>query len=232
MNIRERKIELRKELEAKRSLLTPDIRSAKQAIINEQLIELGKERLLAHAQNLSYSPTLSPSPDSLHPDGGGEDGTTVKQMAPTVLTYMPFRSEADITPFMEWCWQEGVRVLLPRVVKETRSLNLHAVSSYEDVEGSLWGIREPKAELPVEHHIEALSMILVPGLAFDKAFGRLGYGGGFYDRFIQLFAARGLAKPYLVAAAFDLQIVEQVPVSWHDFRVDGLITETLELHQA
>jgi 5-formyltetrahydrofolate cyclo-ligase len=149
----------------------------------------------------------------------------------TVFTYMPFRSEPDVTPFMEWCWKEGIRVLLPRVIKETRSFVLQAVNGYGDIESNTWGIREPKADLPMEDQILSISMILVPGLAFDTELGRLGYGGGFYDRFMQLYSSRGLDRPYSVAAAFDVQVVPEVPASWHDFRLDGLITESLNLQQ-
>jgi 5-formyltetrahydrofolate cyclo-ligase len=197
MNIRERKIELRREIEKKRASLTSDERSSKQASIHQKLVALAQERLLPQ----------------------------------TVFTYMPFRSEPDITPFMEWCWKEGIRVLLPRVIKETRSFVLHPVDGYGDIEGNTWGIREPKADLPTEDQILSISMILVPGLAFDTDLGRLGYGGGFYDRFMQLYSSRGLDRPYSVAAAFDVQVVPQVPVSWHDFRLDGLITESLNLQQ-
>jgi 5-formyltetrahydrofolate cyclo-ligase len=197
MNIRERKIELRQEIEKKRALLTPVERADKQVNINQKLVTLAEERILPQ----------------------------------TVFTYMPFRSEPDVTPFMEWCWKEGIRVLLPRVIKETRSFVLHAVDGYGDIQGNTWGISEPKSDLPIEDQILSISMILVPGLAFDTELGRLGYGGGFYDRFMQLYSSRGLDRPYSVAAAFDLQVVPQVPVSWHDFRLDGLITESLNLQQ-
>jgi 5-formyltetrahydrofolate cyclo-ligase len=216
MNIRERKIELRKEIESKRALLTPSERIDKQAKIHQTLVAFAEDRL---SQNHISAANLT---SESAPAGA----------VPTLLTYMPFRSEPDITPFMEWCWQEGIRIVLPRVIKETRSFVLHEVRGYEDIEVSTWGIREPKADLPIEDHIASISMILVPGLAFDLEFGRLGYGGGFYDRFMQMFAARGLERPYAVAAAFDLQVVPQVPVSWHDFRLDGLITETLNLQQS
>ena len=88
-------------------------------------------------------------------------------------------------------------------------------------------IREPRNDVPIEHDLAAISMIVVPGLAFDMDFGRLGYGGGFYDRFMQLFAARGLKRPFAVAAAFDKQLIPTVPSSWHDFRVDGIVTESM-----
>jgi 5-formyltetrahydrofolate cyclo-ligase len=198
MNIRERKMELRKEIEHKRSMLSDIERATKQKQINERLIQLGTERLSS---------------------GQGA----------TLLTYMPFRSEPDVTPFMEWCWKAGVRVLLPRVVPETRSLILHEIDSYRGIDNGTYGIREPKLDSPVERDISTLSMVLVPGLAFDREFGRLGYGGGYYDRFMQLFAGRGVSRPYSVAAAFDVQIVPEVPASWHDFRVDSLISESVQM---
>jgi 5-formyltetrahydrofolate cyclo-ligase len=218
MNIREQKIELRKKVEYERSQLTSEERTKKQTMIQERLVKLTQD--------------LFPDPEKdtgALADASSDEPNPVDGQSFTLLTYMPFRSELDITPFMEWCWQEGNRVLLPRVVKETRSLVLHEVHSYEDVDCGLWGIREPKAHLPIVSNIASISMILVPGLAFDREFGRLGYGGGFYDRFMQLYTSRELERPFAVAAAFDLQVVPEVPVSWHDFRVDGLITETQSL---
>ncbi|NEW07054.1 5-formyltetrahydrofolate cyclo-ligase [Paenibacillus sp. SYP-B3998] len=201
MNIRERKIELRKEMEQVRASLTPEERKDKQLRIHQRMVKLSSERLLGE----------SPAPIS--------DTTTI-------LTYMPFRSEPDVAPYMEWCWQQGIRVLLPKVVADSKTMDLHIVKSYEDLESGAYGIREPRSEGPVEHDLSRISMIVVPGLAFDMDFGRLGYGGGFYDRFMQLFAAQGLKRPLAVAAAFDRQLISQVPSSWHDFRVDGLITES------
>ncbi|MGO4272508.1 5-formyltetrahydrofolate cyclo-ligase [Paenibacillus sp. TAF58] len=201
MNIRERKIELRKEMEELRSSIMSEEREEKQQRINERLKKLCSDRLLGHGQNEMSAP-------------------------PTIMSYMPFRSEPDVAPLMEWCWQQGIRVLVPKVVADTKTMNLHVISSYEDVESGAYGIREPRNEVLIEHDLSTLSMILVPGLAFDLDFGRLGYGGGFYDRFMQLFAARGLKRPFAVAAAFDNQLIPAVPSSWHDFRVDGIVTES------
>ncbi|MNI17238.1 putative 5-formyltetrahydrofolate cyclo-ligase [compost metagenome] len=197
MNIRDRKIELRKQIEHQRSLLSLSDRENKQQRINDALIQLCKDH-----------------------------GSVT-----TLLTYMPFRSEPDITPLMEWCWSEGIRVLVPRVVPETRSMVLHQVDEYLALDSGAYGIREPRTDMPVERDLISISMIVIPGLAFDHQFGRLGYGGGYYDRFMQLFASRGLEKPPAIAAAFDLQMVPEIPTSWHDFRVDGIVTESLLLYR-
>ncbi|MDR6878760.1 5-formyltetrahydrofolate cyclo-ligase [Bacillus sp. 3255] len=201
MNIRERKIELRKDMEQIRSSITPEEREEKQLRIHERMTKLCTERLLGARHEEASVPS-------------------------TIMTYMPFRSEPDVAPLMEWCWQQGIRVLVPKVVVDTKTMNLHIIHTYDDLESGAWGIREPRSDVPVEDDLSTISMIVVPGLAFDMDFGRLGYGGGFYDRFMQLFAARGLKRPFAVAAAFDKQLIPAVPSSWHDFRVDGIVTES------
>jgi 5-formyltetrahydrofolate cyclo-ligase len=64
--------------------------------------------------------------------------------------------------------------------------------------------------------------VLVPGVAFDPAGGRLGYGGGFYDRLLPLLAP-GTAR---VAGAYDMQLVDRVPAAPHDLAVEVIVTET------
>ncbi|OAS20748.1 5-formyltetrahydrofolate cyclo-ligase [Paenibacillus oryzisoli] len=201
MNIRERKIELRKEMEIRRASIVAEIRDEKQELINQRMVKLCVDKLY-------------------------EQGKIPPNSQPTLMSYMPFRSEPDVAPLMEWCWQQGIRVLIPKVVADTKTMNLHIISRYEDLESGVYGIREPRSDVPIEQDLGTISMIVVPGLAFDLDFGRLGYGGGFYDRFMQLFAARGLKRPFAVAAAFDNQLIPAVPSSWHDFRVDGIVTES------
>ncbi|WP_084225601.1 5-formyltetrahydrofolate cyclo-ligase [Paenibacillus pectinilyticus] len=201
MNIRERKIELRKEMEIRRASIVSETREEKELLIHQRMVKLCTDKLF-------------------------ENGQVRTGSQPTIMSYMPFRSEPDVAPFMEWCWQQGIRVLIPKVVADTKTMNLHIISRYEDLESGAYGIREPRNDVPIEHDLGTLSMIVVPGLAFDMDFGRLGYGGGFYDRFMQLFAARGLKRPFAVAAAFDKQLIPAVPSSWHDFRVDGIVTES------
>lgn len=201
MNIRERKIELRKEMEIKRASIVSETRDEKEQLIHHKMVKLCTDKLFGQRQADASRP-------------------------PTIMSYMPFRSEPDVAPLMEWCWEQGIRVLIPKVVGDTKTMNLHIISRYEDLESGAFGIREPRMDVPIESDLGAISMIVVPGLAFDMDFGRLGYGGGFYDRFMQLFAARGLERPFAVAAAFDKQLIPAVPSSWHDFRVDGIVTES------
>ncbi|MCR8643590.1 5-formyltetrahydrofolate cyclo-ligase [Paenibacillus sp. N1-5-1-14] len=207
MNIKERKIALRKDVETLRSGLSESQRREKEQLINAGILAQCEQVFASRAIHTSQQaqPVLS-------------DGA--------LFTYMPYRSEPDVTPVMEWCWERGICVLLPRVIKGTKDMQLHAVTSYNDLETGAWGIREPLTSLPQVNNLSSIRMILVPGLAFDKRNGRLGYGGGFYDRFVRKFNDLKLTPPRVVAGAFDAQIVDEVPMSWHDFRIDCVITES------
>src|SRR5262249_40038637 len=82
------------------------------------------------------------------------------------------------------------------------------------------GIPEPRSSCPVVAPA-AVDWVLVPGIAFTTDGGRLGYGGGFYDRLLPLFTP-GVAR---IAGAFEVQIVDRVPAAPHDHTVDTVVTE-------
>ncbi|NGZ74825.1 5-formyltetrahydrofolate cyclo-ligase [Saccharibacillus alkalitolerans] len=141
-----------------------------------------------------------------------------------LLGYLPFRGELDVRPLLAECRRRGDVVLAPRIEKQTRRMRLLRMESAEDEVPGTWGIPEPKeglAEWP-ESRLGEIDVVLVPGLAFDRKGGRIGYGGGFYDRMMQRFEAVR-AKPGLWALAFDEQAVGEVPMEPHDFRVELLI---------
>ncbi len=133
-----------------------------------------------------------------------------------------YRSEWDTRPLIEAALAMGKTVALPRVDDATRTLELHVVRDLgRSIAPSARGIPEPLPELP-RIAPQDIDWVLVPGLAFDLQRRRLGYGGGFYDRLLRLLASGTLR----VSGAFDLQIVEQVPVAEHDLSVDAIVTET------
>lgn len=142
----------------------------------------------------------------------------------TVLTYLPFRSEVDVLPFVKWCWRQNYQVVVPKVSVQDKTMSLHIISGLHETSLGAYGIREPRADLPIVHASQ-LDMIVMPGLAFDAAGRRLGYGGGYYDRLLAQAAEEAAALPLLVAPCFALQVVDVVPTEAHDFRVDLLVTE-------
>jgi 5-formyltetrahydrofolate cyclo-ligase len=141
--------------------------------------------------------------------------------ARSVQVTLPFRSEWDTLPLVRAALAAGKTVALPRVDVGTRMLVLHAIRDpATDVAAGYQGIAEPRPHCPVVAPA-AIDWVLVPGVAFDATGGRLGYGGGYFDRLLPLL---GRAVPR-VAGAFALQVVARVPAAPHDLKVDTIVTE-------
>ena len=135
--------------------------------------------------------------------------------AGVVCAYASFGSEFDSAAFCADVVASGKRLLLPRINRAARMLELREVGKLDsDLVAGVWGIREPAERCPMVPP-SAVEFLLVPGVAFTALGERLGYGGGFYDRLLA-----GLnAKTPRIAAAFDLQIVESIPAGPGDQRV-------------
>ena len=142
------------------------------------------------------------------------------QRARAPLLTLPFRSEWDTLPLVRHALAAGKMVALPRVDATTRMLVLHRIEDgVRDIEAGYRGIPEPLASCP-RIDAAAIDWVLVPGVAFDREGRRLGYGGGFYDRLLQLIAP---SVPR-VAGAYELQVTDGVPSAPHDARIDALVT--------
>lgn len=152
---------------------------------------------------------------------------TENQQNITVFTYIPFRTEVDITPFIEWCWKRDINVLASKLQKSNRQMVLHQIRGLEDLESGEWGIYEPKQHTPQmaeDHYIDA---VIMPGLAFDHHGSRLGYGGGYYDRWLEhrFAVSEGNPRTLLIAPAYHCQWISHVPSEPHDERINILCTE-------
>ena len=150
------------------------------------------------------------------------------QAAETVLGYMNFGAEFASDMFVRQALQDGKHVLLPKVNKSTRQLDLYQVTDLAlDVAPGLWDIREPIIDRCQRiDDLAAVDFILMPGVAFAIDGSRLGYGGGFYDKLL----ARMTHRPTLVAAAFALQLVDAIPQESTDRKVEWLVTEKEMIH--
>lgn len=143
--------------------------------------------------------------------------------ARTVLAYASFGSEFDTSALVDALLAAGKRLALPRVDREARRLELFFVTSVQrDLEPGVWGIREPAPERCRPATLDEIDLVLTPGVAFSPRCERLGYGGGYYD---QLLAGQP-AGLFTVAAAFELQLVPDLPLGPADVPVDLVVTET------
>lgn len=141
------------------------------------------------------------------------------------LAYASFRSELDTRPLLEWGWRSGLAVLLPVCNTADRSLELYRVRSFDELKRGAYGVPEPDpAQAERWQDARSIGAVFVPGLAFAPDGSRLGYGGGYYDRFAGRMRASGGAARWM-GLAFGVQIVPEVPVEPHDARLDGYITE-------
>jgi 5-formyltetrahydrofolate cyclo-ligase len=139
--------------------------------------------------------------------------------ARSVLFYASFRSEVSTEELIEASIASSKEVLLPKVDDENCALTKHVIEGLQDVSPGYMGIPEPVTNLCMK--VENIHLIVVPGMAFDLAGWRIGYGGGYYDRLLA--RVRGV-RP-IVALAYEAQIREDIPHMEHDVPMDAIVTE-------
>jgi 5,10-methenyltetrahydrofolate synthetase len=141
--------------------------------------------------------------------------------ARTVAAYASFGSELGTSTFIAKALADGKQLLLPRINRAQRALELrHVIDPATDLVAAVWGIREPSEHCEIVS-VATIDFMLVPGVAFMRNGARLGYGGGYYDRLLTSLDRRTAR----IAAAFQLQLVEQLPEGPHDQRVHVVVAE-------
>ncbi|GGE46843.1 hypothetical protein GCM10011391_27120 [Pullulanibacillus camelliae] len=140
------------------------------------------------------------------------------QQAETVAVTVSTVNELDTTALIEAAWQSHKRVVIPKCFPEERRLDFREITRWDQVEKSFYNLHEPKLALTMSVPKKEMDLIIVPGLAFDPRGYRIGFGGGYYDRFL---ASCSAVK---VAQAVDCQVCNQVPAESHDIAVDMIVT--------
>jgi len=138
-----------------------------------------------------------------------------------MLAYYPFRSEIDTRIIIRDAISRGKKIALPRVGDDNLEL-FYIKNLEEDLEPGSYDIMEPIPSRCQRAEPSRIDLVIVPGVGFDRKHNRLGYGGGFYDRLLN--SIPGNAPR--IALSFDLQVIDKVPVSGHDLKIDMLITES------
>lgn len=142
--------------------------------------------------------------------------------AKTILFYAPVARELDVGPVGKACLEKGLRVAIPRSGWHDQSITPVEVTEWpfgEKLSPGKHGIHQP-AENARVLNLGEIDLVVVPGLGFDATGGRLGRGGGFYDRFL----TRPELRAWRVGAAMDEQVVEEVPRDRWDVGMDVLVT--------
>ena len=139
-----------------------------------------------------------------------------------VAGYVAVGGEIDPSVALEHVETSGGTVALPRVSDAAPRLRFHTVATGAPLVTGRFGLSEPPAAAP-EVGAGALAVVIVPGLAFDPAGRRVGFGGGYYDGVIDDARAGGAA---VIGFAYDFQIVDRCPAGPEDRAVDAVVTET------
>ena len=140
----------------------------------------------------------------------------------TVLAYADFRKEVETGRIITKLLEMGKRVAVPLTVPKQRLLIPSLLLDYPgDLQPGSWGILEPKPDCLRPLEPEVIDAVLVPGVVFDITGNRLGYGGGYYDRFLP----RLSNKAVLIAPAFELQVKQSLEPGVHDVPVHYIVTE-------
>ncbi|HLN63755.1 MAG TPA: 5-formyltetrahydrofolate cyclo-ligase [Symbiobacteriaceae bacterium] len=146
------------------------------------------------------------------------------RQARTILLYQAFRGEVDTAAIAAAALAAGKRLALPRVIKEPRGLVLHAYSGDPaTLRRGAYGIAEPYPEWPVIP-LAAVDLAVVPGVAFDPAGNRLGYGGGYYDRLLPDLRQAN-PQAVLIGLGYRFQLLPALPLDPHDIQLDGVATD-------
>ena len=142
--------------------------------------------------------------------------------ADIVLAYMPKEDELDITYVLEKTLSDGKRLALPNCDPETRDMDFYFVKDLSELEKGHYNILEPSENNELytdEKFIKENVICIVPAIVYDRKGFRIGYGGGYYDRYLSTF------KGLKVGVAYFDHIINEVPKGKFDFAVDVLISE-------
>ncbi len=138
-----------------------------------------------------------------------------------VLLYAAQSDEIDMTALANVALERGKKVLFPRCDKKTHTMKYHIVSSLDELHPDAYGIDEPPETNPIyDAEVDIGGAVcFVPGLVYDKAGYRLGYGKGFYDRYLSAFSG------CTIGVIYSDYILPEVPRGRFDVSVDILLTE-------
>lgn len=150
-------------------------------------------------------------------------GAPFYRKADSILTYVNYKSEVETTDLVNRALADGKRVFAPKVSGET--MEFYQITGMNDFREGYQGIREPVSgqifgpETDTGH-----TLMLMPGAVFDENCRRIGYGKGFYDKYLKRISEKGIVLQTL-ALGFECQVLSEIPSETHDVRPQMVLTE-------
>ena len=145
----------------------------------------------------------------------------IYQESKTIGLYASFNNEVSTSILFDKALEDGKKVLFPYIRKADRELAFLPVRGLDELELGQFGIMMPPFGEGKDDYIGDIELLVIPGVSYDLKGGRIGYGGGFYDRTLHK-----LAKlPFILALAYEFQVLDELPMLPHDIRVNAVVTE-------
>ncbi|PFV85680.1 5-formyltetrahydrofolate cyclo-ligase [Bacillus sp. AFS059628] len=139
--------------------------------------------------------------------------------AKTIGITLSMENEVNTYPIIEKAWEEGKKVVVPKCNKETRTMSFRKISNFDQLETVYMNLREPIPALTEEVNADEINLQIVPGVAYTERGERIGYGGGYYDRYLVHYKGKTLSL------AYSFQMVDHIPVEPFDKNIEKIITE-------
>lgn len=144
--------------------------------------------------------------------------TEMYEKASVIYPYVAYNQEVITNEIILDAWSKGKRVAVPKTYSDY--MEFLYINDFNELEPGAWDIPEPTTSTIAN---ESEVLIVMPGIAFDPEFNRIGYGGGFYDKYLATHPDTHFTK---VALTYDFQIVDHLETEPHDQKIDAIITPT------
>ncbi|QEO62836.1 5-formyltetrahydrofolate cyclo-ligase [Bacillus altitudinis] len=147
------------------------------------------------------------------------------KQAKTIALTMSRGKEIPTMPLIEKAWEEGKTVCIPTCFPKTKEMVFYEYTPETKMTSSYFGLLEPDPLEATVVHKEAIDLIIVPGVCFDQRGYRIGFGGGYYDRYLADY--HGVT----IALCLSLQQTRHIPAEAHDIPVSMIVSEKGTLYQ-
>ncbi|CAM5204316.1 5-formyltetrahydrofolate cyclo-ligase OS=Ureibacillus acetophenoni OX=614649 GN=SAMN05877842_102166 PE=3 SV=1 [Ureibacillus acetophenoni] len=139
--------------------------------------------------------------------------------ANTIAVTLSNKPEVDTYLLIEELWKGNKKVVVPKCNPKDRSMQFYKINSFNQLEKVYMNLKEPIVEITQPVNSDEIDVILVPGVVYDFDGYRIGFGGGYYDRYLVNYSGT------LISLGFSIQLIEKVPRESHDIPVNLILTE-------
>ncbi|OIJ16095.1 5-formyltetrahydrofolate cyclo-ligase [Anaerobacillus arseniciselenatis] len=128
--------------------------------------------------------------------------------------------EVNTKPIIEAGWKQNKRIVVPKCYPSEKKLKFYEITSFDEVEDSFFSLKEPMVTITPLVEKNEIDLLVVPGLIFDQRGYRIGFGGGYYDRYLKEYVNN------TVSLAFNFQLLDEIPKEEFDVPINRVIINT------